>query len=577
MSDSEALVSRKSDGVHQRLKSAYLSGRLATDWLYVSGLVAISLLFIFVRLGGRALWDIDEGMHSVIAQNMVNSGDWITPVFNGEPFLDKPPLFNWLGAACFSLFGFSESVARLPSAILGLGCVLITYLLGRQVKSRATGFVAAIILVTSLEFMVLSRMVQYDVPFTFFTTLSLYFFCSALLLEQYRTPYLVGFYIATALAILTKGPLGLLLPATAIGLFLMQQRRWSYLREMKISLGASLIALIAAPWFLLMEAANPGYLEYFVMHQHLGNFFAIMGSNSSRHPEPIYYYLPVLIAGMFPWSMLVPQAFIAAIKGRVGTVGNSSTLLLAWIVSIFVFFSLASSKLLSYILPVFPAIAVLLGAYLVEFGRSENRDRPWRKLVRPAGAGLLVIGSATVYVLFADPWAPDAQMLGFEWHHFEWLLVSLTVVAAVVPLILLVNRYVSAFALASLIMPILLFYVLIEVAPRMDTYKSGRDIGLEYAQTLGPGQKMIFANKELDSAMFYANRESVTLRNEQEIRSILNSDRVTYLVLTRNSDAATDRILNDYYVIRNLGNKSIVGNRPLKPDREPAKDGSGNK
>jgi len=574
-SDAGTLVPPWKGGVLQRLALAYLPQRLATDWLYVSGLVAISLLLLFVGLGDRPLWDVDEGMNAVIAKNMVNSGDWIMPVFNGEPFMDKPPLVNWLGAATFSLLGFSEFAARLPSAMLGLGCILLTYFLGCKLHSRITGFISAVILATSLEFIIVSRIVEYDIPFTFLTTLSLYFFYSAFLFEQRRTAHLVGFYISVALAILTKGPLGLFLPSLAIGLFLIQQRRWSYLREMRLALGASIILLITAPWFVLMETANPGYLEYFIMNQHLVNFFGAVGSNTARHPEPPYYFLPVLLAGMFPWSLLLPQALIAAAKGRVSSASNSSILLLIWTVSIFVFFSLASSKLSTYILPIFPVAALLIGAYLVDYCRSERDAQSCRNLIAAASVGLMLIGSATVYVLVADPWIHEAQAFGIDWHRIESLLISLTAIATVALLMLPVRHYVTAFAMTSLIVPILVFFLRIEVMPQLDTYKSSKEIGLEYEQILGPGEKMIFANKELDSAMFYTNRESVTVGTEQDIRSILDSDRVAYLVLTPESDATTDRIRRDYYVIRELGNKFIIGNRSLEPDRMTAARGSG--
>ena len=131
-------------------------------------LVGASLLLFLLDLGGRDIWDIDEGMHAAIAQTMINSGDWITPVFNAEPFFDKPPLFNWLTALSFLIFGMTEFAARLPAALAGFGSVMLTYSLAKKIYSPEVGLLSGIILATSLEFMLLSRVVQYDIPFAFF-------------------------------------------------------------------------------------------------------------------------------------------------------------------------------------------------------------------------------------------------------------------------------------------------------------------------------------------------------------------------------------------------------------------------
>ena len=150
------------------------SGNSTTGQLVFLTVLCASL-YLF-DLGGRDLWDIDEGMHAVIAQNMLVTGDWVTPVFNGEAFLDKPPLFNWLTALSFLVFGATEFAARLPAALAGLGTVLVTYGLARRLYGKATGLVAGIVLATSLEMIIVSRIVQYDVPFILFTTLALYFY-----------------------------------------------------------------------------------------------------------------------------------------------------------------------------------------------------------------------------------------------------------------------------------------------------------------------------------------------------------------------------------------------------------------
>ncbi|MGB6366058.1 MAG: glycosyltransferase family 39 protein, partial [Thermoanaerobaculia bacterium] len=158
-------------------------------------LALCGFLFLF-QLGSRALWDHDEGIHAAMARNMVVTGDWVTPSFNGEAFFDKPILFNWIGAASFALLGFTELAARLPAALLGLACVAVTYLLGKRMFGSSVGFLGALVLATSGLFMVLARSVQYDMVLTFFTTLSLFLFYSGVVDEKHRRRYFLLFYVA---------------------------------------------------------------------------------------------------------------------------------------------------------------------------------------------------------------------------------------------------------------------------------------------------------------------------------------------------------------------------------------------
>ena len=139
-------------------------------------LMMLCLSLFFFRLGTRPLWDIDEGMHAAISKAMVLSGDWVTPQYNGKNFYDKPPLFNWLAAFSFLVFGFTEFAARLPAALLGSGCVMTTYLLGRRMFNLQVAFLSAVVLATSAEYIILSRVVVHDISLVFCDTLALTLF-----------------------------------------------------------------------------------------------------------------------------------------------------------------------------------------------------------------------------------------------------------------------------------------------------------------------------------------------------------------------------------------------------------------
>ena len=193
-------------------------------------LLLLGLTLFFFRLGSRPLWDTDEGMHAATSKDMVVTGDYITPRLNGEVFYDKPVLFNWLTAASLRVLGFTEFAARLPAAVLGLGTVLLTYFLGRRMFNAKVGLLGGVILATAIEFIILSRIVVHDIALVFSMTLALFACYCAFESENHRTICLMIFYASLGLAILAKGPIGLLLPGLIVGLFLLLIRRLTFLK-----------------------------------------------------------------------------------------------------------------------------------------------------------------------------------------------------------------------------------------------------------------------------------------------------------------------------------------------------------
>ena len=193
---------------------------------FVLILLSLCFLLFFFRLGTPPLWDGDEGMHAATSKDMVLSGDWITPTLNGEKFYDKPVLYNWFVSLSFLVFGFNEFAARLPSALLGTGCVLIVYLLARGMFGPTAGLLSGVFLATSGEQMILSRVVVHDIALAFFMTLSLFFFYAGFKREQGRKRYFLLFYASAGFAVLAKGPVGILLPVLIIGLFLLLGEGW---------------------------------------------------------------------------------------------------------------------------------------------------------------------------------------------------------------------------------------------------------------------------------------------------------------------------------------------------------------
>lgn len=533
------------------------------DHLYIAGLLVLSMIVCLYDLDTLKLWDIDEGMHAVMAQNMVRTGNWITPMFNGDPFFDKPVLVNWLGAISFAIFGFSEFAARLPTAILGVGCVITTFFIGRKIYDSDTGMFAALVLATSLEFIVLARQVQYDIPFVFLTTVTLFFFCSAFMDTHRRTLHLSLFYLAIALAVLTKGPLGLILPTLAVILFLSQQRRLSFLADMNLPMGILIMVVVAVPWFLLMESANPGYLGYFILKQHFANVFGELGDLQARHPRPIYYYLPILVVGFFPWSLIL----VGAVRDALRRFDDMSILLLIWIAVILLVFSISSSKLSTYILPLWPAAALLVGRYLNSmFPQPDARQR--RGLLVSAAVSALAVTALAIYTLAYDPWMYWEQERGVVWSKLEHFVLLVSAMMFLVLATIWLRRYALALVAMTTVAPAMAFTVFFHIAPDAEPYNSAADIGAIYDRLLGPDDKMVFSTRMADSALFYSGRSAILLENEEQLNAYLDSEETVFVLLNQISRTDSGKFDGDYFVLHQQGNKAIVSNRP--PDEQVA-------
>ncbi len=230
-------------------------------------------------------------------------------------------------------------------------------------------FLSALVLATSAEYIVLARVVVHDISLAFFVTLALTLFFVGYKNEKHRKPAFLFGYAALGFAVLAKGPVGVVLPMMIIGLFLICKRQLRFLKEMQIGWGLFIFLAVAAPWYILMSVRNPDYSEYFFLKQNIGSFL----SQQSRHPKPFYYYIPVLMGGFFPWSLFLPLALFRAIRAKAALHGDGVIFALIWFGVIFIFFSMASSKLGTYILPLFPAAALLVGVLWHDLLYASNR------------------------------------------------------------------------------------------------------------------------------------------------------------------------------------------------------------
>lgn len=335
--------------------------------------VTLILLFVcFFGLGRMALIDqVDEGLYASTSRRMIDSGDWVTPRFGQDVFLDKPPLSLWCQALFISVLGPTPLAARLPSAIGAFLTALALYYWARRKATLRAGWLAAVLYaLCPLVALGLARLAMVDSLLTLWLTLALIG-----LTEGYggnRRGYLVA-AASAALAVMTKGAIGLLLPCLTFGVWLFVRRDWAALKHVPWGPALALFLLLTLPWHLLVWWANGDlFLQEYIVRRHVRRF---MGQDFG-HNEPFWYYLPLLVSNMFPWSVLVPVAWWKALRrareGEKDSLDSALALWALWAVVVIAFFSLSASKLPNYVLPALPALIWLLAWRLDEIWQARR-------------------------------------------------------------------------------------------------------------------------------------------------------------------------------------------------------------
>ncbi len=336
------------------------------------------------------LMEPDEGRYSEIPREMLERGDFITPMLNYVKYFEKPPLHYWLNAVSMTVFGENEFATRFPGALCGLLTILFTYHVGTKLFGRREGLLAALILGSCTGVLLQGRINLTDMTLTFCMSASIgCFLLASRHDERNKGGYYYLFYSFSALAVLAKGLIGLVLPGGVIFFYLLVCRRWSLLKEMRIFTGIVLFLAIAAPWFILVSDRNPEFFQFFFIREHFQRFL----SNVHGRHQPIWFFLPILLLTMLPWSFFVPQALVAAWRKRKEQDGDVLVFIFIWAVLIFLFFSKSNSKLIPYILPVFAPLSLLVGLL---FSRALDGESFPRRAGKLLAAVLALLGCGVI-------------------------------------------------------------------------------------------------------------------------------------------------------------------------------------
>jgi 4-amino-4-deoxy-L-arabinose transferase-like glycosyltransferase len=521
-------------------------------------LIALGAVLYFVNLGGATLWDVDEGRNTTCAMEMMASGNWIVPTFNGSLRVDKPALLYWLQIFSYQAFGINEFAGRLPSALAAMFTVLLCYELARSMFGRTTGLLAGIALAATPMMCGAARFANPDALLNFCTVLTFAIFWFGLSKRPWWWFALLG--AAAGLAVLAKGPVGLAIPGAVIVAFLVWQRQWVVLWDRRWVIASSTFTLVALPWYLWVGVETKGeFLVGFLLGHNINRGLSAM-ENHGGFPG---YYLVVLLVGTAPWSIFLGLAwwfgFWSSIRApwqrfqsswdraaeKSPRVDESDLkdpaaayrLLLCWTAIYLVFFSVAATKLPNYALPVVAPSAILIGRFL-ERWRSQALSLPsW---IPTAGAAtLFTIGLAIGFGLLVASGTWNWSVLrGRSFPELlPWAFVGLIPISAGAAGWWCLRQerksaFVSVLAITAVLMlaPIAAFGSSV-----FNEYKASRAL-VEQAEALRLDEDMrigCWQVGHLPSLNFYVQRQVVHLPDDNAACEFLKTRLRAYLILPK--------------------------------------------
>ena len=516
-------------------------------------LLSLAGVLFFVGLGSMGLTDRDEGRNAEAGREMYETGDWISPTFNYELRVAKPVFLYWLMSLSYCLFGVNEFAARFPSAFFGIALILLQYLFLARVRDPLVALFAGLMLLLNGEILVLGRMALTDSVLIFFVTLSLCGFWLGLWGEGRARHWIWVFYASMALATLTKGPIGVILPLLTAALYLTFSRRWSeYWRRGFPLAGTLVFIMLALPWYVAMLAIHGEAYSTGAQAHTIGRFLHPM----EEHGGTIFFYIPILFLGFFPWSGFLPVALYQTFKNVRRSMFDVETsnrelrtsnlelefFAALWVVSVFLFFTLTATRLPHYIGPLFPGAAILTASYWHRALAEPTTPGIRASIHTLTGLGYMLAFALaalpSLYSTFTEKIAkefPAAAQVDLGGGPYAAALVLMVGMAMVSYFGLAESRRAGVFWAAGATIALVALIAIQITLPRLNRYLIAPPQELAYAagMNLGPGDRFILYGSTRPSSVFYAKRKAIDIPagEEERIRPYLTQPGRTMILL----------------------------------------------
>lgn len=502
---------------------------------YIFPVVAIALFMSFFRLGSVTLFDYDEAVFSEASKEMLESGNWITPSYNGENRFDKPVFFYWTMALSFKLFGVNEFGARLPSALAAFLLALALYFFARRFRGDKEAFYASAALVLSVYFSAYSHAAVTDMLLTLLISLSLF---SLYLSLEADSRFIYGFYACSSLAFLTKGLIGIVFPFGIAVIYITAAEGYKGLKKIFSLTGIAVFMLISGPWYAIQMATNGSeFINLFFIKHHFKRYTDVI----SGHEGPFYYYLPVLIIGLMPWVSFLPAGIRSAFKEK----DKLGMFCAIWFSVIFAFFSASVTKLPNYIASAMPAAAILISS-----GMSLN-DR----LSRYSGMFVSVVallGGAAFLI-------SRKYLLQYGIQETGWVFIAALIMLALSAVIMISTaRRKIYYSAMSVVMIALLSFFSIKAVPVISGFLQGTlyRYSLIAKERAKPDDRIIVYGINNPSILFYSGHKIIDAGSKDELMSAVKVRR-DFVAITKAGEAGIFKELG-FSVLEEDGRYAIL-------------------
>lgn len=537
------------------------------DSHYILILLAVTIFLFFFNLGNIALTDPDETFYAQTAKEMTTEGEWVTPLIFGEPQFEKPILYYWLIISSYKFFGINEFAARFPSAVFGLIGIMGIYFLGRTLFSKECGFFSGVILATSMQYLVLARGCVTDMVLGTFILLTLLFFILGWMREKRYWYFLSA--VSVALAVLTKGPIGLLIPGLTVLIYVAISREWKKFWKIPFLWCIAIFILTGLPWYIAVTRVHGVAF--------IGEFFGFQNVTRFIHPEhrigsSPFFYIPIIIAGFFPWSMFFPASLwdMRRTRAASSSLKRTGLFLAVWFGVVFIFFSVSRTKLVTYIFPLYPVMAILAARLFERFiALKKESDAKLFIFMKWSYISLVAFGIAAVITAVAI--AYDEYGTGLMMAIAGGCAFIFTVGAGFSLVMFLKDRKQASFFSIALTVLVFMVPLTLFLLPEVEAYETNKALAVKLKSLALPTEAVGGECDHRRGIAFYSDRIDVEdVHPYHDFKMFLErKDRVWGIIQKKHYDQyrkeKPDRFVEE---VEWSGKYVLITNQPLENQRD---------